>query len=92
MNRHIGFVAAICAPLVIAWVVPAIAAKSPAMEACSAEWAKKKEAKTIPEGQTWPKFWSQCSKEYAAAHGTTTDEATTATTQTRRSQEETYCG
>jgi hypothetical protein len=81
MNRHIGFVAAICAPLVIAWVVPAIAAKSPAMEACSAEWAKKKEAKTIPEGQTWPKFWSQCSKEYAAAHGTTTDEATTATTQ-----------
>jgi hypothetical protein len=81
MDRHIGFVAAICAPLVIAWVVPAIAAKSPAMEACSAEWAKKKEAKTIPEGQTWPKFWSQCSKEYAAAHGTTTDTATTATTQ-----------
>src|SRR5262249_53920007 len=40
----------------------------PAMESCSGEWKKMKDAGTIPSGQTWPKFWSQCSKDYAAAH------------------------
>ena len=52
------------------------------MEACSGQWAKMKEAKTIPEGQTWPKFWSQCSKDYAAAHAseTTKDQAGAAAT------------
>jgi hypothetical protein len=27
-----------------------------------------KSAKSVPEGLTWPKFWSQCSKDYAAAN------------------------
>jgi hypothetical protein len=44
------------------------AGKSPAMTACSAEWAKMKAAGTTPAGQTWPKFWSQCAKDYAAAN------------------------
>src|SRR5438477_12935458 len=64
---------------VLLMALPAIGAKSPAMEYCSGEWAKMKEAKTIPEGQTWPKYWSQCSKDYAAAHAseTTTEQTTT---------------
>src|SRR4051812_23228660 len=55
--------------LVLARSVPiAHAAKSPAMESCSGDWKKMKGAGTIPSGQTWPKFWSQCAKDYAAAH------------------------
>ena len=27
-----------------------------------------KDAGTVVSGQTWPKFWSKCSKDYAAAH------------------------
>jgi hypothetical protein len=42
--------------------------KSAAMEACSAEWAKMKAAGTVPAGQSWPKFWSQCAKDQAAAN------------------------
>jgi hypothetical protein len=43
-------------------------AKSAAMEACSAQWdGMKKAGKT--EGQSWPQFWSQCSKDYAAKNG-----------------------
>src|SRR5262245_38703437 len=81
MIRPMVYLSAITVPLLFTGVLPSMGAKSPAMEACSAEWAKMKEAKTIPEGQTWPKFWSECSKEYAAAHGTTTEEATTTTTE-----------
>jgi hypothetical protein len=58
--------------------LPSFAAKSPAMEACSAQWAgMKKAGKT--EGQTWPQFWSQCSKDYAAknAGGAPAPEAAT---------------
>ena len=44
------------------------ATKSPAMQACSDQWAKLKADNKVPAGQTWPKFWSQCSKDYAAAH------------------------
>ena len=44
------------------------AAKSPAMQACSAQWADMKKAGRT-EGQTWPQFWSQCSKDYAAKNG-----------------------
>ncbi len=42
--------------------------KSPAMQACSDQWAKLKADNKVPAGQTWPKFWSQCAKDYAAAH------------------------
>jgi len=57
---------------------PALAAKSPAMQACSAQWADMKKAGKT-EGQTWPKFWSQCSKDYAAKNegGATEPEKTT---------------
>jgi hypothetical protein len=44
------------------------AAKSPAMEACSKQWGDMKAAgQTI--GQTWPHFWSQCSKDFVAKNG-----------------------
>ena len=44
---------------------PSFAARSPALKACSSQWAGlKKAGKT--EGQTWPQFWSQCSKDFAA--------------------------
>jgi len=57
------------ASLLVAALAPAVqAAKSPAMESCSAEWKKMKDAGTVVSGQTWPKFWSKCSKDYAAAH------------------------
>ena len=46
----------------------ALAAKSPAMEACSAQWDDMKKAGKT-EGQTWPQFWSQCSKDYAKNGG-----------------------
>jgi hypothetical protein len=59
MIRAIVYLSAITVPLLFTGILPSMGAKSPAMEACSAEWAKMKEAKTIPEGQTWPKFWSQ---------------------------------
>ncbi|HWJ74050.1 MAG TPA: hypothetical protein VNX29_12860 [Kaistia sp.] len=42
--------------------------KSPAMQACSDQWSQLKADDKVPAGQTWPKFWSQCSKDYAAAH------------------------
>jgi hypothetical protein len=39
-----------------------------AMQACSTKWSDMKSAKSVPEGLTWPKFWSQSSKDYAAAN------------------------
>lgn len=42
--------------------------KSPAMQACSDKWSQMKADNSVPAGTTWPKFWSQCSKDYAAAH------------------------
>lgn len=44
------------------------AATSPAMQACSKQWADMKAAGQSA-GQTWPHFWSQCSKEAAAKNG-----------------------
>ena len=48
-----------------AFLLPATAAKSPTMTYCSGLWAELKEAGKT-RGQTWPQFWSQCSKEHAA--------------------------
>lgn len=48
--------------------LPSFAA-TPAMEACSAKWADLKAANKT-KGQTWPEFWSQCSKDFAAKNGT----------------------
>jgi hypothetical protein len=54
---------------VVAFVtLPALAAKSPAMEACSKQWDDMK-ASGKAEGKTWPSFWSQCSKDFAAKNG-----------------------
>jgi hypothetical protein len=47
---------------------PALTAKSPAMEACSKQWDDLKAAGKT-EGKTWPSFWSQCSKDFAAKNG-----------------------
>jgi hypothetical protein len=48
--------------------LPALAAKSPAMEACSKQWDDMKAAGKT-EGKTWPSFWSDCSKDFAAKNG-----------------------
>ena len=59
----------------IGWGVSAVSialpsfAATPAMEACSAKWADLKAAGKT-KGQTWPEFWSQCSKDFAAKNGT----------------------
>ena len=58
---------------------PAAAAKSPAMQACSDQWSQLKADDKVPAGQTWPKFWSQCAKDYAAAHPADADAAADAT-------------
>ena len=29
---------------------------------CAAEWHEAKDANKVPEGMTWPKFWSACNK------------------------------
>jgi hypothetical protein len=44
------------------------AAAETAMQSCSSDWSKLKSSNKVPEGQTWPKFWSQCSKDFAAAN------------------------
>ena len=67
MQARLLLVGASMALGLFAATLPA-AAQSTAMQSCSDDWAKMKAANTIPDGQTWPKFWSQCSKDYAAAH------------------------
>lgn len=37
------------------------------MKDCGAEWRAAKEAGKIPEGQTWPQYWSACNKRLKAA-------------------------
>jgi hypothetical protein len=55
---------------IVAFVaLPVSAAKSPAMEACSKQWDDRKAAGKT-EGKTWPSFWSECSKDFAAKNGT----------------------
>jgi hypothetical protein len=49
--------------------LPADAARSLAMKSCSGQWAAMKKANTVPEGETWSQFWSQCSKDFAAKNG-----------------------
>lgn len=49
--------------------LPAAAATSAAMKACSHQWSVMKKANKIPEGQKWSDFWSQCSKDYATKNG-----------------------
>ena len=56
-------------------LIDALAAASPAEKACSAQWADLKKANKVPEGQTWPKFWSECSKDFAAKNPTETPAA-----------------
>ncbi|MCX5496469.1 hypothetical protein OSH11_17315 [Kaistia dalseonensis] len=62
-----------------ATILPAGAAtKSPAMTACSDQWSTMKADGKVPAGTTWPQFWSQCSKDYAAAHPAEAAETTKA--------------
>ena len=49
--------------------LPVVAATSPAMKACSQQWADMKNANKVPEGEKWSAFWSQCSKDFAAKNG-----------------------
>jgi len=61
---------ALCAMLSFAAFTshPCLAATSPAMQACSKQWADMKAAGKT-EGKTWDSFWSQCSKDFAAKNG-----------------------
>src|SRR5262245_6224090 len=71
MKGHLSTLVTISILIVLAVLTPtAYAAKSPAMDSCTAEWKTMKAAGTIRSGQTWPQFWSQCVKDYAAAHPT----------------------
>jgi hypothetical protein len=89
MKRQLTLYFAFVALLLLALSAPvAHAAKSPAMESCSAEWKQLKDAGKVKAGQTWPKFWSKCAKDYAAAHpgaaAATQDTAGSATTTTKK--------
>lgn len=37
------------------------------MKECGAQWRTAKDAGKIPEGQTWPQYWSACNKRLKAA-------------------------
>jgi hypothetical protein len=64
MRAQSAFLAFPVAFLIASLTFPSFAA-TPAIQACSAQWADlKKAGKT--KGQTWPEFWSQCSKDFAA--------------------------
>ena len=69
MKTGIVFISLFTALSIVALVSSsAQAAKSPAMEACSKQWGDMKAAgQTV--GQTWPDFWSQCSKDFVAKNG-----------------------
>jgi len=45
------------------------------MEACSAKWADLKTAGKT-KGQTWPEFWSKCSKDFAGTEPAQPEKAT----------------
>src|SRR6476646_11349907 len=60
--------------LVASTALPSFAA-TPAMEACSAKWADLKTAGKT-KGQTWPEFWSKCSKDFAGAEPAQPEKAT----------------
>ena len=60
---------AFCAAFsVLALATQPAAAKSPAMEACSKQWDDMKTGGKTGD-KTWPSFWSQCSKDFAAKNG-----------------------
>ena len=69
LGSRMGAIALGTALVAFVGATPAPAQESPAMKACSEQWNKLKEAGKTPKGQTWPKYWSECSKEYAAKHG-----------------------
>lgn len=60
--------------LVASTALPSFAA-TPAMEACSAKWADLKTAGKT-KGQTWPEFWSKCSKDFAGTEPAQPEKAT----------------
>jgi len=45
------------------------------MEACSAKWADLKTAGKT-KGQTWPEFWSKCSKDFVGTEPAQPEKAT----------------
>jgi gas vesicle protein len=68
MRAKTGYIV-LAASLAMLVLIPShsIAARSSALKTCSSQWASlKKAGKT--EGQTWPEFWSQCSKDFASKH------------------------
>ena len=60
--------------LVASTALPSFAA-TPAMEACSAKWADLKTAGKTKD-QTWPEFWSKCSKDFAGTEPAQPEKAT----------------
>ena len=71
--RPIFMVLAVAGCITALASLPAAAATSSAMKACSHQWSVMKKANKIPEGQKWSDFWSQCSKDYAAKNGRDTE-------------------
>ena len=76
----IGLAGASCVAAIAS--TSALAAASPAMKACSQQWANMKKANKVPAGEKWSEFWSQCSKDFAAKNGS--DTATEQKTETEK--------
>jgi len=67
---------------------PGLAATSAAMQACSKQWDNMKAAGKT-ESTTWSSFWSQCSKDFAAAPAkSTVKKATAKSTATARNEDD----
>ena len=72
MKTHGALMASCAAFSFLALMAQPAAAKSPAMEACSKQWDDMKTAGKTGD-KTWPSFWSQCSKDFAAKNGAAED-------------------
>jgi len=64
----------------IGLATPAVAAGDNAMKVCGAKYQAAKTAKTLPPGQTWNQFLSQCRASMKTVSSTTTKTTTTRTT------------
>jgi len=55
------------APRVAGQPTPAQLAERQRLKACGQQWRSAKANGSVPPGQTWPKYWSQCSARMKSA-------------------------
>ncbi|MBB6306192.1 hypothetical protein [Xanthobacter tagetidis] len=66
MTLRIALYGAACGAA-LAMSLPAAAETPSRQQQCAAEWSKAKDAGKVPDGMTWPKFYSECAARLGAA-------------------------